>query len=83
MRHACLADYTEYGIEENSFLAMRESGCSDPSIDVIERNGQHHIIDGHHRAAAASTTKVPVDIRVVTDVENHLSSYQTIEEIMR
>lgn len=62
---------------------MRINGYNGSSIDVAEFNGNRYIIDGHHRAAAAKQTGTQVHINVISDIANHHSSFQTIEDIIK
>ena len=63
--------------------SMREGGYKGAPIDVVESNGSYYIIDGHHRAAAAARTGTPVDIRVISDIQAHPSSYNSLQEVIR
>ena len=62
---------------------MRTNGYSGPPIDVVkDKIGNMYIIDGHHRAAAARITSTQVKVNIVTDIVNHPSSYESIEEVI-
>ena len=62
---------------------MKGGNYEGPPIDVVQdENGQMYIVDGHHRAAAARVTGTKVEVNIVHDIENHPSSYESIEEII-
>lgn len=53
-------------------------------IEVVIHNNKFYIIDGHHRyraALMAGINKIPV--KVVSDIKNHPSSWNTIEEVVK
>ncbi|MHC8319416.1 RHS repeat-associated core domain-containing protein [Pseudomonas sp. GB2N2] len=50
-------------------------------IDVVEDNGNHYIVDGHHRASAARQTHTKVSIVLITNIESHHSIFNSIDEV--
>jgi len=62
---------------------MRNEGFIGNGIDVVDNNGQLIIIDGHHRAAAARRTNTRVNVNIVTDIKNHPSSFNNIDEVIK
>ena len=62
---------------------MRNEGFVGDGIDVVDNKGQLIIIDGHHRAAAARRTNTRVNVNVVTDIKNHPSNFNDINDVIK
>ena len=52
---------------------------------MVDIDGHLHIIDGHHRTAAAKRTGTKVIVNVVapSDLPKHHSNYNSIEDVLR
>ncbi|MCF5136490.1 RHS repeat-associated core domain-containing protein, partial [Pseudomonas lactis] len=63
--------------------SMRNDGYDkNTPIDVFEYNEQRYIVDGHHRAAAARQTKTPVTIKLIQNIGDHNSSFNSTQDVI-
>lgn len=63
---------------------MKRSGYDGPPIDVVVKDGEMFVVDGHHRLKAARMAGLDrVPINVVDDIAAHPSSWRSVDEVVQ
>ena len=65
--------------------SMRLNGFDiNKPIEVVIHNDKFYIIDGHHRYRAAKMAGInEIPVKIISDIKNHSSSWNTVEEVVK
>lgn len=76
-----LAGYEICGQGPRKFPSQNSGYYQCRPIDVVEDNGNHYIVDGHHRASVARQAHTKVSIVLKKNIESRHSIFNNVDEV--